>query len=75
MCDESNLVGHVVVPSGGVEISSDFAGSKGNLTWFNTGDLDLILAVEMNKHRRSILLKPGFGFCLGKRERHISVVI
>ena len=68
MCDESNMVGHLVIPNKGIEIKSDFAGSKGNLAWFNTGDLDLMLRVEMNKKWKSIVLKPGFGFCLGKRE-------
>ena len=62
MCDVSNMVGHVVIPNGGVEIKPNFAGSKGNLTWFNTGDSDLILRLEMNKYRKSIVLKPGFGF-------------
>ena len=56
MCDVSNMIGHVVIPNGGVEIKPDFAGSKGNLAWFNTGDSDLILTVEMNKLRKSIIL-------------------
>ena len=75
MCDVSNMVGHVVIPNGGVEIKPNFAGSKGNLIWFNTGDLDLILRLEMNKYRKSIVLKPGFGFCLGKRERYMKAII
>ena len=60
MCDESNMVGHLVIPKGGMEIKSDFAGSKGNLAWFNTGNLDLMLRVEMNNNRKSVLLKPHF---------------
>lgn len=75
MCDVSNMIGHVVIPNGGVEIKPDFAGSKGNLAWFNTGDSNLILRVEMNKLRKSIILKPGFGFCLGKRERYMRVIL
>ena len=75
MCDESNMVGHLVIPDGGIEIKSDFAGSKGNLAWFNTGNLDLMLKVEMNNHSKSVLLKPGFGFCLGKREVHMRVIL
>ena len=75
MQDNTNMVGHIEVPQKRVEVSGDFGGVKGNLIWFNSGETALLLKLETELDTRSILLKPGFGFCLGKRERYIRVFL
>ena len=69
MCDVNNMVGHVTIPRRGIVISTDFAGAKSNLAWFNSGEADLLLCVELNNTKKSFLIKPGFGFCFGRSER------
>ena len=66
--DNSNFIGHVVVPQHWVEITAGFAGVKGNLVWFNTGDTSLMLSLRLEKVTRSILLNRGFGFVSGKEK-------
>ena len=75
MLDNSNIVGHIVVPQKRVEVTSGFAGINGNLLWVNSGGSDLILNIETDEDTKSILLKPGFGFCFGKRDRYARVFL
>ena len=75
MLDNCNMAGHIVVPQKGVEVTSGFAGVNGNLTWFNTGGCALLLNVQTGEDTRSILLKPGYGFCFGKRKRYTRVYL
>ena len=75
MKDNINMVGHMVVPQKRVEVSSEFAGVNGNLIWLNSGGADLLLKVETNVESRAILLKPGFGFCVGKRKKYARVFL
>ena len=37
------MVRHIVVPQNEVDVTAGFAGAKGKLFWFNSGDKDLIL--------------------------------
>ena len=75
MLDNCNMAGHIVVPPKRVEVTSGFGGVNGNLIWFNTGGCALLLNVEAGEDFKSIILKPGFGFCLGKRERYTRVYL
>ena len=75
MMDNSNMVGHIVVSQKRVEVTPGFAGVDGNLLWVNTGGSALLLNIETDEDTRSILLKPGYGFCLGKRDRYARVFL
>ena len=75
MKENINMTGHMVIPSEGVEVTAGFAGAKGNLIWFNTGNSTLLLRLDSEGKSRSILLKPGFGFCLGKRKSWVRVYL
>ena len=59
------MVGHIVVPKKEVDVTAGFAGAKGNLIWFNSGNTDLILNLRGENLKKSIILEPGFGFCIG----------
>ena len=72
---DTNMVGHVVVPQREVDTSAGFAGVKGNLIWFNSGETDLMFRLVGDKVTKSIVLEPGFGFCVGKRDRYIRVLL
>ena len=72
---DTNMVDHVVVPQKEVDISAGFAGVKGNLIWFNSGETDLMFRLVGDKVTKSIVLEPGFGFCVGKRDRYIRVLL
>ena len=72
---KSNIIGHVFVPREESEITAGFAGAKGNLVWINTGDSALSLSMKTGKDTKSVLIDPGLGFCLGKRQRHTRVFI
>ena len=73
--DDNNMIGHMVVPQKEVEVTAGFAGAKGNLVWFNTGDSPLMFSLRSDKVTKSLLLNPGLGFCLGKRERFFRVFL
>ena len=72
---QTNMVGHIVVPQKEVEITAGFAGARGNLLWFNSGETDLMLRLMGEKVSKSIVLEPGFGFCIGKMERDIKIFL
>ena len=73
--DNNNMIGHMVVPQKEVEVTAGFAGAKENLVWFNTGDLPLMFSLRTDKVTKSLLLDPGLGFCVGKRERFVRVFL
>ena len=75
ICCNTNRVGHLVVPKEEVEITPNFAGVKGNLSWFNSGDSPLLFRLETAQVSKSIILDPGFGLTLGMRERHTRVFL
>ena len=75
MMDKNNMIGHMVVSHNKVEVTANFAGVKGNLVWGNTGDTPLVLGLRTDGRTKSILLGPGFGFCIGKRERFLRVFL
>ena len=75
MLDNCNMIGHIVVSQKRAEVTPGFAGVNGNLIWFNTGESALVLNIQTGEDIKSILLKPGFGFCLGKRERWTRVFL
>ena len=72
---QTNMIGQVVVSRNEVEVTAGFAGAEGNLVWFNTGECALLLRLWTGKKIQSIILEQGFGFCLGKREKHKSFYI
>ena len=43
--------------------------------WFNTGGSVLLLTVQVMDDARSVLLNPGFGFCLGKQAKYARVFL
>ena len=63
LLDNSNMAGHMVVPQKRVEVTSGFGGVNGNLIWFNTGGCALLLNVHTGDDIKSIIMRPGFGFC------------
>ena len=69
------MVGHIVVPKKEVDVTAGFAGAKGNLIWFNSGNTDLILNLRGENLKKSIILEPGFGFCIGKRKKYTQVFL
>ena len=73
--DNTNMVGHIVVPQKRVEVTPGFAGINGNLLWVNTGGSALLLNIETCEDTRSILMKPGFRFCLGKRDQYARMFV
>ena len=72
---KTNMVGHIVVPQEEVDVTAGFAGALGNLFWFNSGQCDLLLRLITGKVVKSIVLAPGFGFSMGKRERYTKVFL
>ena len=72
---ETNMVGHIFVEEDEVEVTAGFAGAKGNLMWFNSGKTDLLCRLVTGKLSKSVVLEPGYGFCLGKRERYTKVYL
>ena len=76
ICLDTDIIGHIAVNvDSEVEISSGFAGVKGNLLWFNSGDIELTVRLLTGDKSRLMLIKPGFGFSLGKRERYTRVFL
>ena len=71
----ANMIGHVQLSGNEAEITSGFAGAEGNLIWFNTGECDLLLRLSTGCVSQSIILKPGFGFCLGRKEKLTRVFL
>ena len=72
---KTNMVGHIVVPQKEVDVTTGFAGAQGNLFWFNSGQCDLLLRLITGNVVKSIVLAPGFGFSMGKRERYTKVFL
>ena len=72
---QTNMCGHIFVPETEVEVTAGFAGAKGNLIWFNSGESDVLLKLKTGKMTKSIVLESGFGFCLGRRKRFTRVFI
>ena len=68
LCVQTDIMGHILVPKEETEITAGFAGTKGNLIWFNTGGCSLILKLKTGRETEALILDPGYGFCLGKRE-------
>jgi len=68
LCVQTDIMGHILVPKEEFEITAGFAGTKGNLIWFNTGGWSLILKLKTGRGTEALILDPGFGFCLRKRE-------
>ena len=75
MKENINMAGHMVIPSKFVDVTAGFAGAKGNLIWINTGNSTLLLKVVTDGESSSMLLKPGFGFCLGRRKNWAHVYL
>ena len=75
MKENINMAGHMVIPSECVDVTAGFAGAKGNLIWVNTGNSTLLLKVVTDGKSSSMLLKPGFGFCLGRRKNWADVYL
>ena len=68
ICFDSDIIGHLAVNGETeVEISSGFAGVKGNLLWFNSGDISITVRLVIAGKSKLILIPPGFGFLFGKR--------
>ena len=63
------------VPHEGVNVTAGFAGAIGNLFWFNSGCCDLLLRLITGNVTKSIVLGPGYGFSMGKRERFTKVFL
>ena len=72
---KANMIGHMDISQEEVEITAGFAGAKGNLIWFNTGDCDLLLRLKTGKETQSMIIEHGFGFCLGKKEKFTRVFL
>ena len=75
LCVQTDFMGHVLVPKEDIEITAGFAGTTGNLIWFNTGGCPLILKLKTGKDTQVLILDPGFGFCLGKRGKFTRVFL
>ena len=76
ICLDSDIIGHLTLNlETEVEVSSGFGGVKGNLLWFNTGDIGLTVRLVTGDKSRLMVIKPGFGFSLGKRERYTRVFL
>ena len=73
---DSDIIGHLAVNGQTeVEISSGFAGVKGNLLWFNSGDISITVRLVIAGKSKLILIPPGFGFSLGKRDKFTRVFL
>ena len=72
---QTNMIGHLIVSQEEIDVTAGFAGTEGNLIWFNTGGCALLLRLKIGKETQSIILEQGFGFCLGKREKLTRVCI
>ena len=76
ICFDCDVIGHVGVNGENeIEISSGFAGVKGNLLWLNTGDISLTVRLVTGVESRLLLIRPGFGLCWGKRDKHTRVFL
>ena len=50
-------------------------GATGNLVWVNTGNSVICLSLKTGEENKSVFLDPGFGFCVGKRERYTRIFL
>ena len=75
ICCRNSMVGHIEIAQEEIEITSGFIGAKGNLVWVNTEDSVIRLSLKAGKDCECVLLDPGFGFCVGKRERHTRMFL
>ena len=76
ICFDSDIIGQVAVNvETEIEITSGYGGVKGNLLWFNSRDSHLTLRFMRDDESRLILIKPRFGVCWGKREKHTRVFL
>ena len=75
LCVQTDIMGNVLVPKEDIEITAGFAGTKGNLIWFNSGGCALILKLKTGRDTQILILNPGFGFCIGKRGQFTRVFL
>ena len=75
ICGRTNITGHIEVGQDEIAITSGFVGGRGNLAWVNTGNFVICLSLQTGKENKFVFLDPGFGFCVGKRERHTIVFL